>query len=202
MAAQQPTIHDIVESLEEGDEFKVHAGEFIVDEIIAMEARPIVYVRKKSIGGWMQTQYRMEWANPADEDDETLVIRTKRKSHWDEWSRFEPERVELDGDDDAIVETEDGKTVAADGGVVESGNQTEREEKIEKAEQLAKEIRSLMVPEHTADACSNDFHDRLDNAQSELEFAIEKEKKNARQPRRSEPADFGGGESTGVQDLR
>lgn len=49
-------------------------------------------------------------------------------------------------------------------------------DKVEKAEGIAAEIRSLMVPEMEFDGLSDEFHDRLDNAQAELEKAVDRER--------------------------
>lgn len=49
-------------------------------------------------------------------------------------------------------------------------------DKIEKAEELAKRIRALMVPNGEYDGYSDHFHDRLDDAQSELETAVQIER--------------------------
>lgn len=116
------TLHGLVERVEEGDEFEVYAGEFIVDEVIECEARPMLRVRKKSVGGWMQRTYRLEWEDPTDEDDETLVIKTKYKSHWSEWSTFAPERVDLEDEPEEIATTaeENEPVLMTDGGVEQS----------------------------------------------------------------------------------
>lgn len=123
------TLHDVVEQLEEGDEFKVYGGEYIVDEVIECEARPMVRVRKKSVGGWMQRTYRLEWEDPTDEDDETLVIKTKYKSHWDVYSTFQPEDIELEDEPAEIVagSEESEPVLVTDGG----GDETVRLESIE-----------------------------------------------------------------------
>ena len=49
-------------------------------------------------------------------------------------------------------------------------------DKVEKAEELASKVRRLMVPEHEFDGLSDEFHDRLDNVQAELETAVERER--------------------------
>lgn len=49
-------------------------------------------------------------------------------------------------------------------------------DKVEKAEQLASRIRTLMVPEGEFDGLSADFHDQLDAAQAALEAAVKKER--------------------------
>lgn len=48
-------------------------------------------------------------------------------------------------------------------------------DKVEKAEEIAGKIRNLMVPEVEFDGLSDEFHDRLDSAQAELETAVERE---------------------------
>jgi len=49
-------------------------------------------------------------------------------------------------------------------------------DKVEKAENLAERIRSLMVPEGDFDGLSDDFHDQLDAAQGCIETAVERER--------------------------
>lgn len=49
-------------------------------------------------------------------------------------------------------------------------------DKVKKAEGLAERIRRLMVPEGEFDGLSDEFHDRLDNAQAALETAVERER--------------------------
>lgn len=130
--SESESLHDIVDQLEEGDEFQVFAGEFIVDEVIDMEARPYLRVRKKSVGGWMERTYRLEWVDPTDEDDETLVIKTRYKSHWSEWSTFDPEQVELeDGTSEIDVGAEESEPVlVTDGGVAKSENGLQENEEV------------------------------------------------------------------------
>jgi len=65
-------------------------------------------------------------------------------------------------------------------------------DKVEKAEEIAGSIRALMVGEHDFDGLSREFHDRLDNAQAELETAVKQE----RLKREQEIGHYGeGGES-------
>ncbi len=92
--AQTETLEAIVNELEAGDEFQIHAWECKVDEVVDIEGRPYLTVSKKSVGGWMATDYRLEWADPTNEDDETLVIKADRKHGWDVKFTFAPEEVE------------------------------------------------------------------------------------------------------------
>lgn len=95
---QPAAIVETLSELEPGDEFEVYAGEFIVDSVMEdSPVRPILYVRKKSVSGYMDRKYRLEAADPVDTTDETLTIRTKYKSHWDEWSRFSPDEITTEG---------------------------------------------------------------------------------------------------------
>lgn len=49
-------------------------------------------------------------------------------------------------------------------------------DKVEKAEQLAERIRTLMIPEGEFDGLSTDFHNELDNAQAALQNAVQRER--------------------------
>lgn len=49
-------------------------------------------------------------------------------------------------------------------------------DKLVKTDEIAAQIRSLMVPEGEFDGLSDEFHDRLDNAQAELERAVTRER--------------------------
>lgn len=49
-------------------------------------------------------------------------------------------------------------------------------DKVEKAEEIAAQIRGLMVPEFEHDGLSGEFHDLLDNAQATLQTAVKRER--------------------------
>lgn len=49
-------------------------------------------------------------------------------------------------------------------------------DKVEKAEEIAESIRTLMVPEGEYNGLSDEFHDQLDAAQAALETAVERER--------------------------
>ena len=97
--SQPADLVNTLAALEEGDEFQVFAGEFRVDAVLeSSPVRPILYVSKKSVGGYMSTTYRLEPADPVDTTDNTLVIQADRKSGFDEWSRFSPDQIDVKGD--------------------------------------------------------------------------------------------------------
>ncbi len=112
------TLHSIVEQIEEGDEFEIFAWECIADEVIDCEARPYIRLRKKSVSGYMEQSYRLEWADPTDEDDETLAMKADRKSGWDVRFECAPSEVQLNDEPVATEASADPEPVVmTDGGV-------------------------------------------------------------------------------------
>jgi len=89
-------MEQLVDELSVGTVFTVFAGEFRVDRWMETSiTRPIAIVKKKSVSGWMSTQYRLEPSHPADPDGTELVIRTRKSSHWDVFAAFDPQDIEI-----------------------------------------------------------------------------------------------------------
>jgi hypothetical protein len=79
------SIHDLVDSVEEGDTFQIYANEYRVAKKVESDVRPYLKVQKKSIGGWMTADGRIEQADPTKPDaDETIIYKIDRKHGWDE----------------------------------------------------------------------------------------------------------------------
>jgi len=122
------TLMDIVAEVEEGDEFEIYAWECRVVRVVDCEARPWLEVQKKSVGGFMKRTYRLEWADPTDEDDETLAMKADRKSGWDVRFECDPSDVELENEPVATEASTDSEPVVmTDGGVDQSENETHRQ---------------------------------------------------------------------------
>ncbi len=121
------TLMDIVAEVEEGDEFEIYAWECRVVRVVDCEARPWLEVQKKSVGGFMKRTYRLEWADPTDEDDETLAMKADRKHGWDVRFECDPSDVELENEPVATEASTDSEPVVmTDGGVDQSENETKR----------------------------------------------------------------------------
>ena len=91
------SMEQLVDLLDVGDVFNVFAGRFIVDEWLSTSsARPIAYIRKESVTGWMSQRYRLEPADPADPDGTELVIRAEYKNYFSEWSTFEQQEIDVE----------------------------------------------------------------------------------------------------------
>lgn len=90
-------MEQLVELLDVGDVFTVFAGRFIVDKWLSTSAaRPIAYIRKEGVNGWMSQRYRLEPADPADPDGTELVIRAEYKNEFCPWSTFEQEEISVE----------------------------------------------------------------------------------------------------------
>jgi len=91
-------MEQLVDLLDVGDVFTVFAGRFIVNEWISTSpARPIAYVRKEGVNGWMSQEYRLEPADPADPEGTDLVIKAEHKNGWSEWSTFDQQEIYVEG---------------------------------------------------------------------------------------------------------
>lgn len=81
---QFDSIHGVVSELDEGDEFQIYGGQYRVAEKVECDVRPWLTIQKKSVGGWMPADTRLEQADPTDADaDDEIVVKIDRKHGWD-----------------------------------------------------------------------------------------------------------------------